>query len=374
MPTADARSSSSAAPDREPEQDRRGEQPQQRVALQQPALAHELEHEHEQARGDEDGEQLQARDVHQIPCSAATGALSPGSGTGRRAAEADDDGEQHLDHVVDRARRVDRGDTADAMAHDDGDLHAREPVVVHEQHRLDLGVVVRIVAGEQLDAAAAGHAQAGRRVGHALADDRREDGGEDADAHAARHGGSVAVPVGGEEARARDHVELRVVAQVPQQRVHAGGVVLAVAVDLHGGVVAALERVDVAGLHGAADAEVERVAEHLRARRGRARSGVVGRAVVDHEHVELGRALAQLAHDVADRVGLVVGRNDREMALHGRRHQRGNPPEVASSQGNAPSRLRAACRPPHAHPVAGARAGCGPCRSSWRWSCSVRSS
>ena len=87
-------------------------------------------------------------------------------------------------------------------------------VRVHQQHRLDLGVVVRVVAGEQVDAAAAGHAQAGGRVGHLLADDAREHPREDADAEPARRRAAEAVAVGGEEARARDHVELGVRVEV----------------------------------------------------------------------------------------------------------------------------------------------------------------
>ena len=66
-------------------------------------------------------------------------------------------------------------------------------------------------------------------------------------------------------------------------------VVLAVAVDAHGEVVAVLERVAEAGLHGAADPEVERQPEHARARRSAATLGrAVGRAVVDDDDVEPG--------------------------------------------------------------------------------------
>ena len=76
-----------------------------------------------------------------------------------------------------------------------------------------------------------------------------------------------------QEARAGDHVELGVRAQV--RRAAAGmwrAIVLPVAVDLDGDVVAVLERVLVAGLHGAADPEVERVADDAGAG-GRARGG-----------------------------------------------------------------------------------------------------
>ena len=72
-----------AAPHRQREQHGGGEQPQQRVALEQTPLAHELEHEHEQPGGDDDREDLQARDVHQIPWSATTGDGSPALTVGR---------------------------------------------------------------------------------------------------------------------------------------------------------------------------------------------------------------------------------------------------------------------------------------------------
>ena len=66
-------------------------------------------------------------------------------------------------------------------------------------------------------------------------------------------------------------------------------VVLAVAVDAHGDVVAVLEREPEARLHGAADAEVERQAQHVRAlRRGDVRRAI-GRAVVDDDDVEVRR-------------------------------------------------------------------------------------
>ena len=70
-------------PDGEAEDHDRAEQPQQRVALHQRAPAHQLEHEQQQPDGADDRDDLQPG-VHQIPCSAATAAASPGSGTARR--------------------------------------------------------------------------------------------------------------------------------------------------------------------------------------------------------------------------------------------------------------------------------------------------
>ena len=84
-------------------------------------------------------------------------------------------------------------------------------------------------------------------------------------------------------------------------------VVLAVAVDLHRHLIAVLARVYVPRLHRAADAEVERQAQHRGARRAGALAGRVGRAVVDHEHVEVGRTAADSRHRRPDGPRLVVG-------------------------------------------------------------------
>ena len=79
----------------------------------------------------------------------------------------------------------------------------------------------------------------------------------------------------------------RVRAQVREQLVDVARVVLAVAVDLDGDVVAVLERVLVARLHRAADAEVERHPHDACAGGARGPRRVVGRAVVDDQHVEV---------------------------------------------------------------------------------------
>ena len=89
---------------------------------------------------------------------------------------------------------------------------------------------------------------------------RREDRREHADAEPARGRGAVGAVDALEEARAGDHVQLRRRAQVGEQLGDVARVVLAVAVDLDRDVVAVLERVQVARLDRAADAEVERMA------------------------------------------------------------------------------------------------------------------
>ena len=84
MPIRRAIAVEQPVPDREQEQQRRGRHPDERVALQQPPLAHELEHEQEQEQDRADRGEPQVQ-VHQSDAPAAdTGAASPFPGTGRR--------------------------------------------------------------------------------------------------------------------------------------------------------------------------------------------------------------------------------------------------------------------------------------------------
>jgi len=108
----------------------------------------------------------------------------------------------------------------------------------------------------------------------------------------------------------------RILLQLAQQLVYVAGVVLAVAVDLHGHVIALLERIDVTALHGAADAHVEGQAQHLRRGRPGVRGGAVARAVVDDEHVEVRRAAPDLLHGARDDLALVEGGHDRQITAH----------------------------------------------------------
>ena len=64
------------------EQHDAAEQPQERVPLHEPPAPHELQHDQQQDPRRDDRQQLDSC-FHQIPCSAATGAAPPGSGTGR---------------------------------------------------------------------------------------------------------------------------------------------------------------------------------------------------------------------------------------------------------------------------------------------------
>ncbi len=79
--------------------------------------------------------------------------------------------------------------------------------------------------------------------------------------------------------------------QTIEQVVDVAGVVLPVAIDLHGHLIAPFQRVDVAALHRPADAQIERHSQHLGARAPRPLRSGVDRAVVDDQHVEVGRPL-----------------------------------------------------------------------------------
>src|SRR5581483_12167355 len=109
----------------------------------------------------------------------------------------------------------------------------------YHHRRLHLRVVVRVVACEEGDAEPVERLEAGRGVGHALPDDARHDRREQPDAETARAGGPVAGRVR-REARSDGDVGL------PREdgrdeTAELRRVVLAVAVDAYGEVVAVLE-------------------------------------------------------------------------------------------------------------------------------------
>ncbi len=104
--------------------------------------------------------------------------------------------------------------------------------------------------------------------------------------------------------------------QAVEQVVDVVRVVLPVAIDLHRYLVAMLEGVDIAALHGAPDTQVEGHPKHRGTSAPRALGGGVDRAVVDDEHVEIRRLSSDRLDGRGDRLGLVVGGNDGEMASH----------------------------------------------------------
>ena len=74
------------------------------------------------------------------------------------------DRHEHLEHVVGRAHRRDRRAAALPLAHLHGHLDDAQPGAVRDDHRLDLGVVVRIGGREQRDRPAVAGAEARGRV------------------------------------------------------------------------------------------------------------------------------------------------------------------------------------------------------------------
>ncbi len=87
---------------------------------------------------------------------------------------------------------------------------------------------------------------------------------------------------------------------------------LAVAVDTHRKVVAVLEGEAKAGLHRAADTEVERQPQHARTLAARDPRRPVDGAVVDDDDVQPGIEGAQLVDHASDRVLLVQRGDDRD--------------------------------------------------------------
>src|SRR5690242_13002392 len=77
------------------------------------------------------------------------------------AEEPDEDRQQHLDHVVDRLAGGDRRAAVAARVHPHRHLLHAKAVGIHHQDRLHLRVVVRVIAGEQLDRAPVAETKAG---------------------------------------------------------------------------------------------------------------------------------------------------------------------------------------------------------------------
>ena len=182
----------------------------------------------------------------------------------------------------------------------------------HHHGRLDLGVVVRVVAREQRDAAPVQRLEARRRVGDPLAGDARDDPGEQPDPDAPRPRRAVAAFLGG-EARADGDVGLAAQHGLEDPR-ELRRIVLPVAVDADGEVEAVLEGEAEARLHGAADAEVERQPEDDRALRRRDLGRAVDGAVVDDDDDEPGIERAQLVDHARHRQLLVQRGDDRDAA------------------------------------------------------------
>ena len=95
-----------------------------------------------------------------------------------------------------------------------------------------------------------------------------------------------------------------------EQPVDLARVVLPVSVDLDREFAAAAPGPLDTGLHGAADAEVERKLDDFGAGATSDGGRLVGRAVVDDDDLELGLGRPELGDDARDRVGLVEGRDD----------------------------------------------------------------
>src|SRR5690606_1609190 len=116
-----------------------------------------------------------------------------------------------------------------------------------------LRVVERVLGGTEVDGVAVQGAEAGGRVGDALADNGRDNAGQDQDAEAAQLGRDVAPIL--DVAGADHHVRVVRLKRL-DKLADLVRVVLAVAVHLHGNVVAPVAGKDKAGLHRSADAEV----------------------------------------------------------------------------------------------------------------------
>jgi glycosyltransferase involved in cell wall biosynthesis len=173
---------------------------------------------------------------------------------------------------------------------------------------------VRVVRGEEGEAASVQGPKRRARVGQGLPHDRGDDRREHAHPEPTETRGAVAPDAG--EARADDDIRLPR-DQWLENRAQLTWIVLSVTVDLHGDVVPVAERVAVAGLNRSADAEVERQSDESGTHGlGDLRGAVVG-TVVDNEDVERWIDRSDLSNDAANGLGLVESRDDRDSPLSG---------------------------------------------------------
>ena len=282
----------------------------------------------------------------------------------RRRSSPIDDRQQHLDHVVARAERRDRRAAALALAHRDRRSRDAQPARVASRSPRPRGSragsrrrTARSRAVRRRGSPTSGRSRAAR--------DRARRRARRRGCRARRRARSGTPP----SPRKREPTTRSAspLASAATQRRDLAGRVLAVAVDLDRDVVAALQRDHVAGLHRAADAEVERQAITPRAGargdRRRCRRSSRRRSRRRRVQVERARAPRPRAAIVAR---LVEGRHDREAAQ--RRARR-----AARGTGRLAPRMpvRARHRSP-AEDVAGTHARRGAARRHRRSSSTTR--
>src|SRR6185369_13080631 len=186
-----------------------------------------------------------------------------------------------LQHVVGGFPSGDGGVPGEPAAHQHRHLHDAQPASGRRDDRFHLGVVVGVVAGEQLDGLLAVAAETGGGVLDGVTGEKLDQAVKDPGAEPA---GDPHLVAAGQGARADDQVGLAPPDQLGDLE-DLVAAVLAVAVELDGEVVAPLAGELEAGLDRAADAQVEGVGNHVRAQLFGHQGGVVARAVVHHQQV-----------------------------------------------------------------------------------------
>ena len=180
-----------------------------------------------------------------------------------------------------------------------------------QEHDFRLGIILRVPVSEGKDDIAVSGAESAGAVGQIHAHQNSNHRSQ----HQTAELSDKRLPISrlGEEARTDNEVDV-VFEQMVHQAADFGRTVLSVSVHLDGQVVPVQCRIAVARLHRAADAEVKWQA-HDRNAGGNLPNRVVGRAVVDHEHVKFGQRPAQPQDDFANRGGFVKDGNDYQAAF-----------------------------------------------------------
>ena len=182
------------------------------------------------------------------------------------AEQPDEQGEHHLDHVVDRGEGADRRLAGRALAHLHRHLDHPQLVLEHHQRGLDLRVVVRVVGGEEGDRL--WFSAWKPEVGSVTRRPTKTDSVFARIVIAARRVTELWYPPS--PAKREPTTMSASPASTGRGGAELGGVVLAVPVDPHRELEAVLVRVAEAGLDCAADPEVERQADDVRTARAAA--------------------------------------------------------------------------------------------------------
>ena len=202
---------------------------------------------------------------------------------------------------------MDAGHAALPLPHDDGGLGHLEARQNRGQRGLRLRVVNGVVPGKIGGHPRIGRAEAAGHIQHPMPGQQENQPAQEPDADPTHKAGLEALFF--DKAAADAHIAFAV-----QHGLHdlhqVGGVVLAVAVHLHGHIIAVAHGIQVAALHVAADAQIDRQVQERVMMPAKQLGAAVGRAIVHDEKIHLRAFRAQIFYRIDDVILLIVARDD----------------------------------------------------------------